>query len=192
MRSGKNHFEATMVFNDETIRLMFRTEYYAYERMQLLTRLAIALVLLFLAVLTALPAAAKVLCLLVGSWLFVARDFPSRIQAERVLSQRGGAESTVKCRLNENGIDVENGVHIGYGQVDRLVLDDTYYYIFQDRQSAIMFPKASLIPGSPERFERFTAKMTGREWKRSRGPLALNRKDLRQMIKDKALRWVGR
>lgn len=192
MQSSKNHFEATMVFNDETIRLMFRTEYYTYERMQLLSRYAIALVLLFMAIWVELPTAAKVLCLLVGCWLFFAGDFPSRIQAEGVLQQRGGAETTVKCRVNEKGFDVENGTHFDYAQVDRLVYDKEYYYIFQNRQSAIMFPRESLVPGNPERFEKYIAKMTGKEWKRTGGLLALNWRDLRQMIQDKAQRWLGR
>lgn len=192
MKPGKNHFEATMTYNDETIRLMFRTEYYTYERMRLLTRMAIALVLLFMAILVELPAAAKVVCLLVGCWLFVARDFPSRIQAERVLAQRNGAASTVKCRLNDRGIEVEDGSRFDYAQVDRLVRDKDYYYIFQSRQAAVMLARASLVPGNPERFEKFVARMTGKEWKQTRSLLALDRRELRQMIQDKALRWLGR
>ena len=31
MQTSKNHFEAKVVFNDETIRRMFRTEFYTYE-----------------------------------------------------------------------------------------------------------------------------------------------------------------
>ena len=34
MQTSKNHFEAKVVFNDETIRRMFRTEFYTYEGMQ--------------------------------------------------------------------------------------------------------------------------------------------------------------
>lgn len=31
MQTSKNHFEAKVIFNDETIRRMFRTEFYTYE-----------------------------------------------------------------------------------------------------------------------------------------------------------------
>ena len=34
MQTSKNHFEAKVIFNDETIRRMFRTEFYTYEGMQ--------------------------------------------------------------------------------------------------------------------------------------------------------------
>ena len=31
MQTSKNHFEAKVIFNDETIRRMFRTEFYTYR-----------------------------------------------------------------------------------------------------------------------------------------------------------------
>lgn len=57
--------------------------------------------------------------------------------------QRGGAETTVSCRVNDNGVDVENGSHIPFAKIDRLVEDDQYFYIFQSRQMAVMIPKAA-------------------------------------------------
>ena len=42
MQTSKNHFEAKVVFNDETIRRMFRTEFYTYEGMRHLLWLAAA------------------------------------------------------------------------------------------------------------------------------------------------------
>ena len=32
MQTSKNHFEAKVIFNDETIRRMFRTEFYTYMK----------------------------------------------------------------------------------------------------------------------------------------------------------------
>ena len=121
MQTSKNHFEAKVIFNDETIRRMFRTEFYTYEGMQRLVWLAVAFALVMLALFVPIPTVVKVLCLLVGCAMFAMPDFLSRVAAEGVIMQRGGAESTVSCRINAGGVDVENGAHIPFDQIDRLV-----------------------------------------------------------------------
>ena len=121
MQTSKNHFEAKVIFNDETIRRMFRTEFYTYEGMQRLVWLAVAFALVMLALFVPIPTVVKVLCLLVGCAMFAMPDFLSRVAAEGVIMQRGGAESTVSCRINAGGVDVENGAHIPFDKIDRLV-----------------------------------------------------------------------
>ena len=185
MQTSKNHFEAKVVFNDETIRRMFRTEFYTYEGMRHLLWLAAAFVLVMAALFTAIPTVIKVLCLLVGCAMFAMPDFLSRVAAEGVIMQRGGAETTVSCRVNDGGVDVENGAHIPFAKIDRLVEDDQYFYIFQSRQMAVMIPKGSLLPANPERFAKVLAKETGKDWQRSKSLWGLNLKDLIQMGKDR-------
>lgn len=192
MQTSKHHFEATMVYNDETIRRMFHTEYQTYERMHRLTQLAIGVALLMMALFGGLPTAATVVCLAAGSFLVLARSFHSDMQAERVLQGRGGAESRVRCRFHDGGIDVEGGQHYRYSELDRLIRDDSYYYLFRDRQTAIMLPRATLLPNSPERFEQFVSKSAGKAWQENRGLLRMDRRLLGQMIRDKATRWLGR
>ena len=97
MQTSKNHFEAKVIFNDETIRRMFRTEFYTYEGLRHLLWLAAAFVLVMAALFTAIPTIVKVLCLLVGCAMFAMPDFLSRVAAEGVIMQRGGAETTVSC-----------------------------------------------------------------------------------------------
>ena len=164
MQTSKNHFEAKVIFNDETIRRMFRTEFYTYEGMQRLVWLAVAFALVMLALFVPIPTVVKVLCLLVGCAMFAMPDFLSRVAAEGVIMQRGGAESTVSCRINAGGVDVENGAHIPFDKIDRLVEDDQYFYLFQSRQMAVMIPKGSLLPANPERFAKVLAKETGKDW----------------------------
>ena len=98
MQTSKNHFEAKVIFNDETIRRMFRTEFYTYEGMQRLVWLAVAFALVMLALFVPIPTVVKVLCLLVGCAMFAMPDFLSRVAAEGVIMQRGGDESTVSCQ----------------------------------------------------------------------------------------------
>ena len=137
------------------------------------------------ALFTAIPTVVKVLCLLVGCAMFAMPDFLSRVAAEGVIMQRGGAETTVSCRVNDGGVDVENGAHIPFAKIDRLVEDDQYFYIFQSRQMAVMIPKGSLLPANPERFAKVLAKETGKDWQRSKSLWGLNLKDLVQMGKDR-------
>ena len=168
MQTSKNHFEAKVIFNDETIRRMFRTEFYTYEGMQRLVWLAVAFALVMLALFVPIPTVVKVLCLLVGCAMFAMPDFLSRVAAEGVIMQRGGAETTVSCRVNDGGVD-----------------DDQYFYLFQSRQMAVMIPKGSLLPANPERFAKVLAKETGKDWQQPKSLWGLNLKDLIQMVKDR-------
>ena len=95
MRRIYSGYSASMVFDDDSIRRMFRTEYGSYERMHWLTRICISGVLILLALFTEMPMAAKAVCMLAGCWMFAGRDFHSQLQAERVLAGRGGMASTV-------------------------------------------------------------------------------------------------
>ena len=149
MQTSKNHFEAKVVFNDETIRRMFRTEFYTYEGLRHLLWLAAAFVLVMAALFTAIPAVVKVLCLLVGCAMFAMPDFLSRVAAEGVIMQRGGAETTVSCRVNDGGVDVENGAHIPFAKIDRLVEDDQYFYIFQKPSDGRDDPQGQTAAGKP-------------------------------------------
>lgn len=185
MQMSKNHFEATVVFNDDTIRRMFRTEFNTYEGLRRVAWMGVAGALIILALFVTVPSVVKVLCLLVGCAMFAMPDFLSRVAAEGVIMQRGGAESCVYCRVNDGGIYVENGTHLLFSGVDRLIEDDQYFYLFQNRQMAVMIPKEQLIPKNPERFAKFVSKETGKEWKRTKGLLGLNLRDLIQMGKDR-------
>lgn len=188
MQTSKNHFEAKMIFNDETIRRMFRTEFYIYEGMQRVAWIGVAFALVMLALFVKIPDVLKVFCLLVGCVMFAMPDFLSRVAAEGVIMQRGGAETTVRCRINDGGVDVENGTHLSFDKIDRLVEDEQYFYLFQSRQMAVMVPKGSLLPASPERFAKFLAKETGKDWQRTKSLLSLNLKDIVQMVKDRFYR----
>ena len=185
MQSSQNHFEAAVTFNDETIRRMFRTEFYTYEGVQRIGWLGVALGLVALALLAPIPDVCRVLCLLVGCVMFAMPDFLSRVQAEGVIMQRGGAETRVACRIHEGGVYVENGAHIPFTRIDRLVEDDEYFYLFQSRQMAVMLPKAGLTPASPERLAKFLAKKTGKSWQRPRSLWSLTLKDLLAMLRDR-------
>ncbi len=187
----KNHagYHAEMVFDDDSIRRMFRTEYRCYERMHWLSRICISGILILLALFTDIPMAAKAVCMLAGCWMTAGRDFHSQLQAERVLAGRRGMTSTVTYRFNGAGIYGDGRKLFGYGEVDRLAEDEAYFYIFKDRQNAVMLPKDAV---KPDGFRKFLESKTGRAWRENTGLLFMNRKVLAELIQDKAARWTGR
>lgn len=192
MKLNQKRFEATMVFDDDSIRRMFRMESRIYERMQRLTHLAVSLALILMALFAKLPVPATALCLMAGSFLLFARDFHCDMQAERVLQARRGEPGTVRCVIGGSRVSVGEGISYPVGEIERLVKDKEYYYLFWNRQTAVMLPRDGLKPGQPESFERFLSEAAGRQWQQPRSLLWLNGKELLQIIQDKASPWLGR
>lgn len=185
MQNGKNHFQAKMTYDDDTIRLMFRAEYYAYETVRRMLRFGVGIAGIAAALFVDMPTAAKVICLMVGVWMVVAGDFPSKVQAEGVIAQRGGAQSTVCCKFDDNSVFVENGLRIPYKQLDKLVEDGDYLYLFRDKQTAVMLPADSLQPADPAAFKALVARKSGKQW----APLKV---DLLTFNLKDALLWLER
>lgn len=184
MKSTHAYFEATMVHDDDTIRLMFKTEYFTYEKFRLLLRYVIAFALVAAGLLGNLPTVPQALCLAIGAWLFVTPDFPSKVRAEGVIQQRGGQKSTVKMTFDGKHIGIGNGVQIPYTQIDRLIEDSTYYYIFRDKQTAVMVPKDGITQGDGAAFRAYIEEKTGKAFETNRNFLSMNLKELIAMLRD--------
>ncbi len=181
----KSVYQASITFDDDTIRRMFRAEYFTYERMQLLTRIAIGAVLILLGVLTNLPLGAKAIAMMIGVWLVVSLDFPSKVRAETVLQARGGQKSQVSYLFDMKKIAIENGPEYAYSQVDRVVEDKEYFFVFMDRQTAVMIPKDKLKPANADAFRSFLEEKTGKHAGTEMNLLTMNLKDVHQMMKDR-------
>lgn len=182
MTKKSEEFTVRMEFDDDAIRLMFKTEYFTYEKLRLLLRYVIAAGLIFAAALSTLLMPVKTIMLLVGAWLFVTPDFPSKVLAEGVIEKRGGQKSTVEYRFTGKGIHIGSQAGIPYGEIDRLVEDDRYFYIFRDRQNAVMTPKEAL--SDAQAFRAFIQEKTGKEFKRNTSLLTMNLRQMIQMVKD--------
>lgn len=183
MKSKHAYFEAAMVHDDETIRLMFKTEYYTYEKTRLLARYVLAIALVAAALLGGMPTIPQALCLMIGAWLFITPDFPSKVRAEGVIQQRGGQTSGVQMTFDEKKIGIGNGLTIAYDEIDRLIEDERYYYIFRDRQTAVMVPKGSVSGGSEEDFCDHIEQKTGKQFAADKSILTMNLKDILNMLR---------
>lgn len=184
MKSTHAYFEAIMVYDDDTIRRMFKTEYYTYERLRLVGRYVLAIALIAAALLSGMPTIPQAICLMIGAWLFISPDFPSKVRAEGVIQQRGGQTSTVEMTFDGKAIGIGNGLTIAYDEIDRLIEDNQYYYIFRDRQTAVMVPKGGVRNGSDGAFRSYIEEKTGKAFAVNKNILNMNLKDILAMLRD--------
>ena len=183
MKSTHAYYEAVMVYDDETIRRMFKTEYYTYEKLRLIGRYALAIALIAAALLTGMPTIPQAICLMIGAWLFVTPDFPSKVRAEGVIQHRGGRTSSVTLTFDGKTIGIGNGQTIPYTAVDCLIEDEKYYYIFRDKQTAVMVPRNGVTVGNPEDFRGYIELKTGKQFESTKNLLNMNLKDVLAIVR---------
>lgn len=183
MKEKITSFDISMTFDDDTIRKMFRAEYYTYETVQRLLRFVLGLIGIMVAVFSSVPTPVKVICLMFGVWMLVAGDFPSKVQAEGVISRRGGKSSKVNYRVEREGLQIKGGAFIPYRNLDKLIYDEDYLYLFVNRQNAVMLPVKEIASENLENLKREIEKKSGSGFKRlTTGVLEYNLKDLLELI----------
>ena len=182
MKRDNIRFQAQMTFDDDSIRRMFRAEYYTYETLQRTIRFVIGVAGVLAAMFLDIATAPRVLFLMVGLWMLIAGDFPSKVQAEGVIEKRGGRSSCVRYQLDGAGIQIEKNGRIPYERLDKLVYDDAYPYLFVNRQNGVMIPLEGLSPKDPERLKAQIEAASGKAFKRlSGGIMEYNIRDLFQL-----------
>ena len=192
MKHGTAIYTCRTAFTENAVRLMFKTEYFTYEKKLLVMRCGFAAVLLIAGVMPVLPTPARIFCLLVGVWLIVAMDFPSKVRAEGVIQQQNGQVGQVDLVFTDREIQVEQKQRIAYDQVDRLIEDDAYFFIFQSKQTAVMVEKAHLLPHDPEGFKRMIEEKTGKAFARNANLLSMNLFDLMNLAAAKSAPAKGK
>ena len=186
----EKRFKGTIRHTEETIRLLYKTEYHVYEKMRLLTRVVIGAAMIVLALAAGLPLAAQAILLMIGCWLLVSRDFPSTSRADKVVEARHGVFPVMTCTFTDGGVRLEGegGMDIQYSQFQRLIEDDKYLYLFLGKGSACMVDRATVEPGPSEKLMEYVEEKTGLEWGRDKSLLSMNLRDIRQAVKDRRRR----
>lgn len=189
MKEKITYCDISMTFDDDTIRKMFRAEYYTYETIQRLLRFVLGVIGVMVAVFISIPTPAKVVFLMFGVWMLVAGDFPSKVQAEGVISKRGGKSSQVRYRLEKDGLRIQGGGSLLYRNLDKLVYDEEYLYLFVNRQNAVMLPAEKIGAERLESLKEEIQKKSGKTFKRlTTGVLEYNLKDLLESMEDRKTR----
>ena len=171
---------------EKTLELLFRTQYYTYQGLRMLARMAVGFVMVAAALLLSLPMWAKGLLLLIGCWLVVSKDFPSAIRADRAMEARHGVLPRMRYTFRADGVELtgEGSMKLKYSQFTRLIEDEGYLYLFIDRNSVCMVDRATLALAPAEDFMRFIGEKTGLPWKRCGSLFSMNLHDLLQMLRD--------
>lgn len=170
----------------KTLELLFKTQYYTYQGLRMLLRMAIGFAMVATALLLTLPMWARGLLMLIGCWLIVSKDFPSAIRADRAIEARNGSLPSMRYVFGADRVEIsgEGSMKLKYRQFTRLIEDEGYLYLFIDRDSVCMVDRATVAPPPTEDFMKFIEKKTGLQWKRSQSLLSMNLQDLLQMLRD--------
>ena len=192
MKKASVYFEAETVFNDDTIRWMFRAEYYSYERLKILFRAGLGLLLLLLAFFFVKITAVKGVLMLIGCWFMVSTDFPSRMRAEQLIESRKGQTSKVRYQFTGDSVLIDQtGRSLPYDKIDRMLVDKRCFYLFESRQNAVMVPRGIWAEEKQQRFVNFLSEKTGKEWKQNRSMLSMNLRELLDMIHDRHVEKIS-
>lgn len=185
MKKSAVYFEAETVFNDDAIRWMFQAEYYSYERLKILFRAGLGLLLLITALFFVKLTTLRGALMLIGCWFMVSTDFPSRMRAEQLIQARRGQTSRVRYQFTGESVLIDQtGRSLPYDKIDRMLVDKRCFYLFESRQNAVMIPRGVWAQDKQQRFVDFLSEKTGKEWKQSRNMLSMNLRDLIDMIRD--------
>ncbi|MBE6005079.1 MAG: YcxB family protein [Lachnospiraceae bacterium] len=192
MKKASVYFEAETVFNDDAIRWMFRAEYYSYERLKILFRAGLGLLLLLLAFFFVKITAVKGVLMLIGCWFMVSTDFPSRMRAEQLIESRKGQTSKVRYQFTGDSVLIDQtGRSLPYDKIDRMLVDKRCFYLFESRQNAVMVPRGIWAEEKQQRFVNFLSEKTGKEWKQNRSMLSMNLRELLDMIHDRHVEKIS-
>lgn len=171
---------------EKTIQLLYKTEYYAYEKAPMLVRLGIGVAMVIAAIVVTLPMWVRGILMLIGAWLMASRDFPSMMRADQALEARHGSLPSMHYEFYSDRVALsgEGSMSIPYKKFTRLAEDEAYLYLFLAKNSVCMVDRATLSPGPAEDFMKFIEQKTGLKWRREKSILAMNLWDLRQFIRD--------
>ena len=176
-------YSASIKHDAHTIELLYKTQYYAYDKLRIIFRFIMGFALIASALFMSLPIWARGILLLTGTWLMSSSDFPAQVRADRVIQARHNNFPEMHYEFNEGYFTVsgEGSMNISYDKVSRLIYDSGYMYIFMSRDSVCMIDRNTL--SDSEEFMKFIESVTGHEWHKEKSLLSMNLEDVKRMIK---------
>ncbi len=179
------YFEGRVTHTKQTIKTLFKTTYYVYEKKKILTRMAIGVVLAVAALFIPMPTVLEVILLMLGAWLLVSRDYPATERADKAIEARKGHFPTIKYTFSDKSIVLEDRkkAFLKYSQIQLLVEDDGYFYLFENKGSVCMIDKQTITPASLQDFINFLQEKTGKTTQKNKTFFQMNLYDLLGMLK---------
>lgn len=183
----KARFTGRVQHTEETIRLLFKTQYNTYEQLRMIVQMGAGMAMAVAAFLVPMNRVLQVLLAMLGCWLLVSKDFPASLRAEQALEQRKGVLPENVCKFFDKAMELngEGRMRLEYSRFQRLIEDGGYLYLFLGRNSVCMIDKETVEGGSAEDLKAFVEKRTGMTWSKNRSLLWMNLTDIRQALKDR-------
>ena len=168
----KSKYSASIKHDAHTIELLYKTQYYAYDKLRIIARFIIGFALIAAALFMSLPIWARGILLLTGTWLMSSSDFPAQVRADKVIQSRHNNFPEMHYEFHEGYFTVsgEGSMNISYDKVSRLIYDSEYLYIFMSRDSVCMIDSRTLT--DKDAFMKFIETATGHEWRKEKSLLS--------------------
>ncbi|MBQ3449643.1 MAG: hypothetical protein IJG34_07100, partial [Synergistaceae bacterium] len=160
----KSKYSASIHHDAHTIEQLYRTQYYAYDKLRIITRFIIGFVLIAIALFLPLSLWLRGILLLSGTWLVSSTDFPAQVRADKVIQSRHNNFPEMHYDFHDGYFNVsgEGSMNISYGKISRLIYDSSYMYIFMSRDSVCMIDINTL--DDMNAFMKFIEGATNKEW----------------------------
>lgn len=170
------NFTAQIQHSEETFRKLAQTQYNAYCIPTKLIMLALSLACLYYGVTEAVGGFSLIL-LFIGCWMIISMQLPVKRNAEKMIELAHGNFPHTEYQFLSEHILITGGgevVKLSYAEIYELLEDREYIYLFLDKVSGYMIPKASVKPENIAEFCLFLEEKTGKQRNLVKGLLSLN------------------
>lgn len=178
-------YEGRIEHNSDTIRRLFKAAYDTYEIKKVMLRFLVGAALAILGLMGRFSLLVQGALLMVGCWLLVSRDFPSKCRADRALEARKQALPTIRSVFYDDRVELDGEGHmrVDYKNFQYLVEEKGYFFLFLGQDSACMIDEKTLKPDSREAFKTFLEEKTGLQWRETTSWLNMSLMDVIRLFR---------
>lgn len=162
-KESKERFRASATYDAATVSSAYRTELYTYGKPLILLRVVAGAVLMLSVLFVHMPLALSLVLMVIGCFLFVSNDFPARMRASRYMKDHQGKPEVRTCRFLDDRIATKEDDK-RYEDIDRLVYDDDYLYIFLSRKDYLTISIRTIVPHDTSELKAMVASKSGKSW----------------------------
>ena len=174
-------YQGRIDHTEDSIQALFQAQYNTYRLGWVVLTAAAGVALAAAGLFAPVGHLAQGLLILAGCMLFVGRDFPAIVRAEKVIEARGGRLPAASVTFCAGHMELEEGgmkKKLRYDQLDRILQDRKFLYLFFGPDSAVMVERASVTPGSAQDVMDLVAGRSGKQWEAPFSLLTFNIRDL--------------
>lgn len=99
-----------------------------------------------------------------GIWLLLNLELPAKHRADKIIKAGNGSLPHTRYCFEKEEIQISSKDYsktISYKQLYALLEDNSYYYLFVNRNAGFVVDKKSVLPAQPEEFKAFLQEKSG-------------------------------